>query len=91
MSRALAVAALLLTCAPAIAAGSDAEARFRGTGKADPIRIANVRRVAGPVAGQSSVTFDLAWDHSWRAAMSVSHRVGHGYGTSGFRCARTAP
>ncbi|HUT56974.1 MAG TPA: hypothetical protein VNA25_03755 [Phycisphaerae bacterium] len=71
MSRALAVAALLLTCTLAIAAGSDAEARFRGTGKADPVRIANVRRSEGPVAGQSSVTFDLAWDWSWRATWEV--------------------
>ena len=72
LSRAVAIAALLLTCPSVIAAEADPGARFRGTGKADPVRIANVRRVDGPIAGQSSVTFDLAWDHSWRAAWEVS-------------------
>ncbi len=67
MSRTLAIAALLLTCPLAVAADNDPEARFRGTGRADPIRIENVRRADGPVAGQNSITFDLAWDHSWRA------------------------
>jgi hypothetical protein len=62
-------------------AGEHAEARFRGTGKADSIRIANVRRTDGPVAGQSSVTFDLAWDHSWRAAWNVSKDQHGGTGT----------
>jgi len=59
----------------------DADARFKGTGKADPIRIENVKRVAGPVAGQSSVTFDLAWDHSWRAAWNVAADKHGGTGT----------
>jgi len=62
------IAALVLTCSSLVKAEGDPGARFRGTGKADPIRISNVRRSDGPVAGQSSVTFDLAWDHSWRAA-----------------------
>jgi len=52
---------ILLAGASDALAGDAAEARFRGTGKADPIRIANVRRSDGPAVGQSSVTFDLAW------------------------------
>ncbi|MBM4033945.1 MAG: hypothetical protein FJ291_19505, partial [Planctomycetes bacterium] len=67
-ARGAAIAALLAACTPAFAAENDPEARFRGTGKADPIRIENVRRADGPAAGQSSVTCDIAWDHSWRAA-----------------------
>ncbi len=67
--------------ASAFAAENDPEARFRGTGKADPVRIANVRRVDGPVAGQSSVTFDLAWDHSWRAAWEEPEERHGGKGT----------
>jgi len=62
---------LLMAGAVAVLAGEHADARFRGTGRADPIRIANVRRVDGPAAGQSWVQFDLAWDHSWRAAWKV--------------------
>jgi len=61
-------------------AGNDPEARFRGTGKADPIRIENVRRFDGPGAGQSTLTFDLAWDHSWRAAWEVSPQQHGGKG-----------
>jgi len=72
MSRPLAFAALLLMSMSALAAGSDAETRFRGTGRADPIRIENVRRSDGPAARESSITFDLAWDHSWRAAWEES-------------------
>jgi formylglycine-generating enzyme required for sulfatase activity len=53
---------LLLAAASAVLADDHAQARFRGTGKADPIRIENVRRSDGPAVGQSSVTFDLAWD-----------------------------
>jgi formylglycine-generating enzyme required for sulfatase activity len=65
-------AAALLATLSGVRADDHAEARFRGTGKADPVRIENVRRVEGPAAGRSSVTFDLAWDHSWRAAWEVS-------------------
>ncbi len=53
-----------------------AAARFRGTGKADPIRIADIKKAAGP-AGQSAITFDLAWDHSWRAQWEVPEQA-HG-------------
>jgi len=71
-ARTAVIPTLLLACTSVIAADMDPEARFRGTGKADPIRIANVRRSDGPVAGQSCVTLDLAWDHSWRAAWVVA-------------------
>ncbi len=63
---------LLLTAASSTLANDHAQARFRGTGKADPIRIENVRRADAPLAGQSSVTFDLAWNHSWRATWTES-------------------
>ncbi len=66
----LSAAALFAGLSPVLA-DDHAEARFRGTGRADPIRITNVRPSDGPVAGQSSVAFDLAWDHSWRAAWNV--------------------
>jgi len=51
-----------------VPASDDAEARFRG-GSADVnhVRIANVRRQDGPVAGQSEVQFDLSWGNTWRA------------------------
>jgi len=62
---ALLAAAVLLLNTSVGPAEDHADARFRGTGKADPIRIENVRRVEGPAVGQTSVTFDLAWDHSW--------------------------
>jgi len=69
-----AVAALLLACSSGIADDDSTQARFGGTGRADPIRIENVRRANGPAAGQSAVTFDIAWGHSWRAAWEVSAR-----------------
>jgi len=76
-----AIAALLRVSTSPIAADDDAEARFRGTGKADPIRIESVRRADGPAAGQSSITFDLAWDHSWRTAWKVGAEQHGGAGT----------
>jgi formylglycine-generating enzyme required for sulfatase activity len=53
---------------PTPSASADAEARFEG-GAADVnhVRIANVRRADGPVAGQSELQFDLSWGHTWRA------------------------
>ena len=51
---------------------ADSEARFKGTGKADPVRITNVKRANGPSADQSVITMGLAWDHSWRAAWTES-------------------
>ena len=76
-----AIAGLALTCSSVVQAEGDAEARFRGTGEADRIRVTNVRRADGPVAGQSSATFDLAWDHSWRAAWEVAAEQHGGTGT----------
>ena len=64
-----------------VLADAHAQARFRGTGRVDPIRITNVRCSDGPVAGQSSVAFDLAWDHSWRAAWKVAPELDGGNGT----------
>lgn len=46
--------------------GSGAEARFKGAAKADPVRVSNVKYEAAG-AGQGTITFDLAWDWSWRA------------------------
>jgi len=51
------------------APADDADARFRGTGKADPVRIA-MKPADGKGAG--AIAFDLAWDHSWRAAWEVN-------------------
>lgn len=75
--------ALLAASSLASAALADdpADARFRGTGKADPIRVENVRRTEGPAAGQSTIMFDLAWDHSWRAAWKVGGEQHGGKGT----------
>lgn len=66
------ICGLLLSVASNARADEHADARFRGTGKSDPVRIDNVRRSDGPAAGQSTITFNLAWDHSWRAAWEVS-------------------
>jgi len=47
---------------------ADAEARFKGgAAEVNHVRIANVRRMDGPAAGQSDVQFDLSWGHTWRA------------------------
>jgi hypothetical protein len=84
--------AALMACGLALLAGAsgvlagtggknDPDARFRGTSKADPIRITNVRCSDGPAAGQSSITFDLAWDRSWRAAWEVAPQQHGGTGT----------
>jgi len=75
------VAAVFLLNASVVPADDHAKARFWGTGKADPIRIENVRRSDGPTTGQSSITFDLAWDHSWRAAWEVDEHQHGGKGT----------
>lgn len=62
----LAVLALL-----AVLAKGEGDARFQGTGKADPIRIENVHVTNSPAAGQTAIAYDLAWDHSWREAWEV--------------------
>ena len=77
----MAVVSLFLIGFSTIVAAADPEARFRGTGRADPVRIENVRRSNSPVAGQSFITFDLAWDHSWRADWEVSAERHGGSGT----------
>ena len=78
---AIALGVLLVLEPNTVAADHDpAAARFRGTGKADPIRIANIKAASGP-SGQASVSFDLAWDHSWRAAWDVPEQAHGGKGT----------
>lgn len=54
-----AAACLVLTPGPLVA-DDHAAARFRGPGRADPIRVTNVRGLPGPVAGQGTIVFDLA-------------------------------
>jgi hypothetical protein len=77
----LSLAVLPVPAGHARAADPDpAAARFRGTGKADPIRIANIKAAAGS-SGQAVVSFDLAWDHSWRAAWDVPEQAHGGRGT----------
>lgn len=71
-ARLVMISGLLLAVASPALAKEHAAARFRGTGKSDPIRIENVRRSDGPSAGQSTITFNVAWNHSWRAAWEVS-------------------
>ncbi|MDA1087791.1 MAG: SUMF1/EgtB/PvdO family nonheme iron enzyme [Verrucomicrobia bacterium] len=67
----LRISAVLFLCAApvlcAAAANPDAEARLRGAGKADPIRITNVTCESGDSGSAATVAFDLAWDGSWRA------------------------
>jgi hypothetical protein len=74
----------LLASASGVLAGAggknDPAARFRGTGKADPIRIENVSVKSAGVEGASTIAFDLAWDHSWRAAWEVSEAQHGGKG-----------
>lgn len=69
--RVLITAALLFASLSAHAAERPADGRFKGSGKADPIRIANVHLTNSPVAGQSAIALDLAWDYSWREAWEV--------------------
>jgi len=65
-----AVCALLLAAVSA-QAGEPADARFKGTGKADPIRISNVTCAQAAAKGSGTITLDMAWDNSWRAAWDV--------------------
>jgi len=64
-------AALLPACVAGALAAGDAEARFGGSGKADPIRVANVKFEAGDDKGAGTIALDLAWNWSWRAAWEV--------------------
>jgi formylglycine-generating enzyme required for sulfatase activity len=77
----LVIAAPLLTCTSVITADDNAEARFRVPKQSAPIRIENVRRDDAPVAGQSSIRFDLAWDHSWRTVWAVASEQHGGKGS----------
>jgi len=74
-------AALAALAAATALAGNDPEARFRGTGKADPVRIENVAVKPSGAKGASAVTFDVAWGHSWRAAWEVAPEQHGGEGT----------
>jgi formylglycine-generating enzyme required for sulfatase activity len=62
--------ALALTVASAFADDSST-ARFKGSGKVDLARISNVAVKPSGEAGVGTITFDLAWDWSWRAAWEV--------------------
>ena len=63
--------ALLLGGVSGVPADDHAQARLKGADKIGPIRIENVScKAAG--AGAAAVTFDLAWDWSWRAAREVA-------------------
>jgi formylglycine-generating enzyme required for sulfatase activity len=64
-------AVIILAARCATAAENPAEARFKGSGKADPIRIEHWRVTKSPAARQSAIVFDLAWDYSWREAWEV--------------------
>ena len=56
---------LVLASSTAIRAEDPAASRFKGTDKTDPIRITHVSvKPAG--ADAAGITFDVAWDHSWR-------------------------
>jgi len=75
-----AMCALLLAVATGAFAAGPVDARFRGTGKADPIRITNVKCTAADSKGAGTLTFDIAWDHSWRAAWEVGEEQHGGKG-----------
>lgn len=67
----LMTAVIILAALCATAAENPSEARFKGSGKVDPIRIEHWRVTKSPAAGQSAIVFDLAWDYSWREAWEV--------------------
>jgi hypothetical protein len=71
---------ILVAACTAFGADDPAAARFRGTGKADPIRVENLKKAAGPAAGQTSLGFDVAWNHSWRARWEVPEQAHGGKG-----------
>jgi hypothetical protein len=78
---ALALVSAVLSAAAASAADTLPAARFKGTGKADPIRVTNVAWKTDAAAGNTAVTFDLAWDWSWRAAWEEPAERTGGKGT----------
>ncbi|MFN9370020.1 MAG: SUMF1/EgtB/PvdO family nonheme iron enzyme [Planctomycetia bacterium] len=73
-------AGLFLAAIPSARADDPAAARFRGTGMADPIRITNLATARG-AAGSATITFDVAWNHSWRAAWEIPEQAHGGKGT----------
>lgn len=74
----LLVAGLVVAMSGAARADDPAAARFRGTGKADPIRVGNV--TAATAGGKTTITCDVAWDHSWRAGWEVPEKAHGGKG-----------
>jgi formylglycine-generating enzyme required for sulfatase activity len=76
---ALAVA-LLVSGAFGAHAADSASDRFRGSGKADPIRITNVTCKPADATGVGVVTLDIAWDYSWRTAWEVGEEQHGGKG-----------
>ena len=71
---------LLALVATSVWAADPVDARFKGTGKADPIRITNVKCAPTGAKGTGTITFDLAWDGSWRAAWEVLPEQSSGQG-----------
>ena len=67
----VAVACGLLAAASFTRADNPVDARFKGSGKVDLARISNVTVKPSGEAGVGTITFDLAWDWSWRAAWEV--------------------
>jgi formylglycine-generating enzyme required for sulfatase activity len=76
----VAVCALWLLAASSAQAADPADARFKDTGKADPIRITNISCKPSDAKGAGTITFDLAWDWSWRAAWEVAPEQSGGKG-----------
>jgi hypothetical protein len=69
--HAVVMAACGLLAATFTFADDSATARFKGSGKVDLARISNVAVKPSGEAGVGTITFDLAWDWSWRAAWEV--------------------
>ena len=67
----MAACGLLAAAAATFADDTAANARFKGSGKVDLARISNVAVKPSGEAGVGTITFDLAWDWSWRAAWEV--------------------
>lgn len=65
--RGVAAAVLLLPAAGGTLAADSADVRFKSSVRADPARISNVAVSPAAADGVSAITFDLAWDSSWRA------------------------
>jgi hypothetical protein len=72
---------LLMPAGLVVLADDHAEARFRGTGKADPVRIGNVTCKPSGSKGAAVIAFDIAWNHSWRATWEVGEEQHGGKGT----------